>query len=102
MGGLKAIDLRDGAGDDDAHGVGHIVFPQGSGYGLFDDLPGAFDMAALYGTAVNLRFFFLFGWQGASSLFGQFIRTVLYVACGGGVGKSDGGKERGRRQALVR
>ena len=25
MGGLEAVDLRNGAGDDDAHGVGHII-----------------------------------------------------------------------------
>ena len=28
VGGLEAVDLRNGAGDDDAHGVGHIVLVQ--------------------------------------------------------------------------
>ena len=32
--GLEAVDLRDGAGDDDAHGVGHIVGLQRVGDGL--------------------------------------------------------------------
>ncbi len=68
MRGLKAVDLRNGAGDNDAHGIGHIVFPQRFGNGLRDDLSGAFDMAALYHTAVNLQFLFLFGWQVISSL----------------------------------
>ena len=34
VGGLEAVDLRDGAGDDDAHGVGHIVGLQRVGDGL--------------------------------------------------------------------
>ena len=32
--GLEAVDLRNGTGDDNAHGVGHIVFVQRSGDGL--------------------------------------------------------------------
>ena len=35
MGGLETVDLRDGTGDDDAHGVGHIVGFQRVGDGLF-------------------------------------------------------------------
>ena len=38
VGGLEAVDLRDGAGDDDAHGVGHVVLFQGVGDGLFGGL----------------------------------------------------------------
>ena len=34
VGGLEAVDLRDGPGDDDAHGVGHVVGLQGVGDGL--------------------------------------------------------------------
>ena len=34
VGGLEAVDLRDGPGDDDAHGVGHIVGLQRVGDGL--------------------------------------------------------------------
>ena len=34
MGGLEPVDLRDGPGDDDAHGVGHVVQFQGIGDGL--------------------------------------------------------------------
>ena len=34
MGGLEAVDLRNGPGDDDAHGVGHVVGLQGVGDGL--------------------------------------------------------------------
>ena len=37
VGGLEAVDLRDGPGDDDAHGVGHVVGFQGVGDGLLDD-----------------------------------------------------------------
>ena len=33
--GLEAVDLRDGAGDDDAHGVGHVVGLQRAGDGVF-------------------------------------------------------------------
>ena len=35
VGGLEAVDLRDGPGDDDRHGVGHVVSLQGVGDGLF-------------------------------------------------------------------
>ena len=38
MGGLEAVDLRDGTGDNDAHGIGHIVGLQGLGDGLFQHL----------------------------------------------------------------
>ena len=34
VGGLEPVDLRDGPGDDDAHGVGHVVEFQGVGNGL--------------------------------------------------------------------
>ena len=34
VGGLEAVDLRDGAADDHRHGVGHIVLVQRSGDGL--------------------------------------------------------------------
>jgi len=34
VGGLEAVDLRDGAADDDRHGVGHIVLVQRGGDGL--------------------------------------------------------------------
>ena len=38
VGGLEAVDLRDGAGDDDAHGVGHVVLLQRVGDGLLRGL----------------------------------------------------------------
>ena len=38
MGGLEAVDLRDGPGDDDGHGVGHIVDLQGVRDGLLQGL----------------------------------------------------------------
>ena len=37
VGGLKAVYLRDRAGDDDAHGVGHKVFLERFGDRLFED-----------------------------------------------------------------
>ena len=55
MGGLEAVDLRDGPGDDDAHGVGHVVDFQGIGDGLLHHLaveahdPGGFGALALFG-----------------------------------------------------
>ena len=33
--GLEAVDLRNGPGDDDAHGIGHVIGLQGVGDGLF-------------------------------------------------------------------
>ena len=38
VGGLKPVNLRNGPGDDDAHGVGHIVDFQGVGDGLLQHL----------------------------------------------------------------
>ena len=38
VGGLKPVNLRNGPGDDDAHGVGHIVDFQGGGDGLLQHL----------------------------------------------------------------
>ena len=38
MGGLETINLRDGPGDNDAHGIGHVVGLQGFGDGLFQHL----------------------------------------------------------------
>ena len=38
VGGLEAVDLRDGPGEDDAHGVGHKILPQGIADILLDDL----------------------------------------------------------------
>ena len=35
VGGLEPVDLRDGPGDDDAHGIGHIVGFQRAGNGIF-------------------------------------------------------------------
>ena len=67
---LKAVDLRDRPGNDDAHGVGHIVFPQRFGNGLRYHLPGPLDVPALYLAAVDLRFLFLSGWQKSFLPFG--------------------------------
>ena len=38
MGGLEAVDLRDGAGDNDRHGIGHVVELQGVGDVLLEHL----------------------------------------------------------------
>ena len=47
-GGLEAVDLRDGPGDDDAHGVGHIVDFQRLGDGLLQHFgPQAHDVGVL-------------------------------------------------------
>ena len=57
MGGLEAVDLRDGAGDDDAHGVGHVIRFQRLGDGLLQNLrPQADDI----GIIVFFCFFLLF------------------------------------------
>ncbi len=61
VGGLEPVDLRDGPGDDDAHGVGHVVGLQRVGDGLFhhrrveaDDVGRVYLMLVVVG-------FFLFG-----------------------------------------
>ena len=61
VGGLEAVDLRDGPGDDDRHGVGHIVELQRLGDGLFQHLgPQAHDVGVIYFFgAVLLGAFFL-------------------------------------------
>ena len=48
VGGLEAVDLRDGPGDDDAHGVGHVVQFQRLGDGLLQHLgPQAHDVGVV-------------------------------------------------------
>ena len=37
MGGLEAVDFRDGPGDNDRHGIGHVVQFQGVTDGLFEN-----------------------------------------------------------------
>ena len=49
VGGLEAVDLRDGTGYDDRHGVGHIVDFQSLSDGLFQHLgPQAHDVGIIY------------------------------------------------------
>ena len=47
VGGLEAVDLRQGAADDDAHGVGHIVRFQRAGDGVFQHTAGVQYLNAL-------------------------------------------------------
>ena len=48
VGGLEPVDLRDGPGDDDAHGVGHVVDLQRLGDGLLQHLgPQAHDVGVV-------------------------------------------------------
>ena len=54
VGGLEAVDLRNGSGDNDRHGVGHVVQLQGLGNGL---LRGGADETH---HAVGVYFFLLF------------------------------------------
>ena len=63
VGGLEAVDLRQGAADDDAHGVGHIVRFQRAGDGVFQHTAGVQYLNALAqlgrtGFAVFLLDFF--------------------------------------------
>ena len=59
VGGLEAVDLRDGPGDDHAHGVGHIVLVQGRGDGLLHyRAPQAHDIG-VRGGMDGFRFCFL-------------------------------------------
>ena len=67
MGGLKAVQLRDGPGDDDAHGVGHEVGLQGFGDGLLLDRgTQAHDVGVVDPGGALLRGFLL--WHNNSSL----------------------------------
>ena len=59
MRGLEAVDLRDSAGDDDAHGVGHIVFVQRDGDGLVDHRAAQAHHIGI-GAAVNGAFRLIF------------------------------------------
>ena len=68
MAGLEAVDLRDGARQDDAHRVGHVVLLEGADDRLVDDLSRALD------DAVRLRKGRLFGPSGFFFL-GAFIFT---------------------------
>ena len=54
VGGLEAVDLRNGAGDDDAHGVGHVVGLQRLGDGLLQHL-------GLQAHNIGIIVFFPFG-----------------------------------------
>ena len=47
VGGLEAIDLGQGAGDDDAHRVGHIVGLQRAGDGIFQHTARVQDLNAV-------------------------------------------------------
>ena len=62
VGGLKAVDLRDGPGHDDAHGVGHEVLPQGVADILLDDLPRPGDKPLHLGGLLPLGLLF-FSWH---------------------------------------
>ena len=67
--GLEAVDLRDGAGDDDAHGVGHIVGlqrvgdgllhhrrPEAHDVGVVDWMPGSFRLLLFRHSKRSLYF----------------------------------------------
>ena len=47
VGGLEAVDLGQGAGDDDAHRIGHIVGFQGAGDGVLKDAARVQDLNAV-------------------------------------------------------
>ena len=51
VGGLEAVDLRQGAGDDDAHRIGHIVGLQRAGDGVFQHAASVQDL----NTVAQLR-----------------------------------------------
>ena len=59
MGGLEAVDLRNGPGDDDAHGVGHIVFVQSPGDGLLHHRPPQSQHIGVCGPVNGFGFCFL-------------------------------------------
>ncbi|MPN37572.1 hypothetical protein SDC9_185092 [bioreactor metagenome] len=77
VGGLKAVDLRNGPGDDDAHGVGHVVELQRLGDGLLQHLgPKAQDIGIVcFSTPVPGRFF-LWQWNQSFSEIGRRARAL--------------------------
>ena len=75
VGGLKAVDLRDGPGDDDRHGIGHIVDLQRLGDGLLQHLgPQAHDVGVGY---------LGFGLVGVFLLWHRDIRPIFCPSLGG-------------------
>ena len=63
VGGLKAVDLRQGAGEDHAHGVGHIVALQGVHNGLRLHSAGTFDMHIFVQLPGNRALVLFLLWQ---------------------------------------
>ena len=60
VGGLEAVDLRNGPGEDDGHGVGHEIGFQGIGDRLLQHLgPQAEDVGVIYFLFVLIGSFLL-------------------------------------------
>ncbi len=80
VGGLEAVDLRDGPGDDDAHSVGHVVGLQGIGDGLLHHGgPEAQDVGVIYFGLVLIWRFLLRHSVGSLLVF--FVEIGLWDIC---------------------
>ena len=79
VGGLKAVNLRDGPGHDDAHGVGHKVLAQGVADVLLDNLPRPGDIAPHLGGLALLGLLFL-SWHDFSLLPLGHVQVVQVLA----------------------
>ena len=60
VGGLEAVDLRNGPGDDDAHGIGHVVLVQRPGDGLLHHRAPQAHYIGVRRPVDGFRFCFLF------------------------------------------
>ena len=80
MTGLEAVDLRNGARNDDAHGIRHVVFLQRLGDRLGDDLRLQTDDIRIAAALERSLGFFLSG-HNICSLFGYRSLTIFPVMC---------------------